>query len=106
MVILRRRRSTLFIVILIVCAIVLISLQISGRYEGDPLHNLVLRVIAPPQRVFHWGIASIRSVLQNYILLVDLKQENLRLQEEVRRLQLANNDLKESVYAVERLQRP
>jgi rod shape-determining protein MreC len=105
MVILRRRRSTLFIVILIVCAIVLISLQISGRYEGDPLHNLVLRVISPPQRVFHWGIASIRSVFQNYILLVDLKQENLRLQEEVCRLQRENDELRESVYAVERLQR-
>lgn len=105
MVDLRRRRGTLFIVILIICAIVLISLQISGRYEGDPLHNLVLRVISPPQRVFHWAIASIRSVVQNFILLGDLKQENLRLQEEVRRLQRENDELRESVYTVQRLQR-
>jgi rod shape-determining protein MreC len=105
MVDLRRRRGTLVIVVLIICAIVLISLQISGRYEGDPLHNLVLRVISPPQRVFHWAIASIRSVVQNYILLGDLKQENLRLQEEVRRLQRENDELRESVYAVQRLQR-
>lgn len=105
MVDLRRRRGTLFIVILIICAIVLISLQISGRYKADPLHNLVLRVISPPQRVLHWAISSIRSVVQNYILLGDLKQENLRLQEEVRRLQRENDELKESVYAVQRLQR-
>jgi rod shape-determining protein MreC len=105
MVDLRRRRGTLVIVVLIIGAIVLISLQISGRYEGDPLHNLVLRVISPPQRVFHWAIASIRSVVQNYILLGDLKQENLRLQEEVRRLQRENDELRESVYAVQRLQR-
>jgi rod shape-determining protein MreC len=105
MVDLRRRRGTLVIVVLIIGAIVLISLQISGRYEGDPLHNLVLRVISPPQRVFHWAIASIRSVVQNYILLGDLKQENLRLQKEVRRLQRENDELRESVYAVQRLQR-
>jgi rod shape-determining protein MreC len=105
MVDLRRRRGTLFIVLLVVCAIVLISLQISGRYEGDPLHACVLRVVSPPQRAFHWIIASIRSVFQNYILLVDLKEENSRLREEVQRLQLENNALRESVYAVERLRR-
>ena len=105
MVDLRRRRGTLFIVIISVCAVVLISLQLSGRYEGDPLYNLVLRIISPPQRAFHWTITSIRSVFQNHIALVDLKQENLRLQDEVRRLQRENDELRESVYAVERLQR-
>ena len=105
MVDLRGRRSTLFIVILIICAVVLISLQLSGRYEGSAIHNVVLRVISPPQRAFHWIIASIRSVFQNHIVLVDLKQENLRLQEEVHRLQRENDELRESAYAVERLQR-
>ncbi len=105
MVDLRRRRGTLFIVILIVCAIILVSLQLSGRYEGNPLHTLVLRVISPPQRAFHWVIASIRSVLQNHIVLVDLKQENLRLQEEVHRLQREKDELRESSYVAERLRR-
>jgi rod shape-determining protein MreC len=105
MVDLRRRRGTLFIVILIVCAVVLVSLQLSGRYEGNPLHTLVLRVISPPQRAFHWVITSIRSVIQNHIVLMDLKEENLRLQEEVRRLQRENDELKESSYAADRLRR-
>ena len=105
MVDLRRRRGTLFIVIIIVCAVVLISLHLSGRYKGDPLQNLALRVLSPPQRVFHWAVAGIRSVFQNYILLVDLKEENLQLQKELRRLQRENDELRESVYAVERLRR-
>jgi rod shape-determining protein MreC len=105
MVELRRRRGTLFIVILIVCAVVLVSLQLSGRYEGNPLHTLVLRVISPPQRAFHWVITSIRSVVQNHVVLMDLKQENLRLQEEVSRLQRENNELRESSYAADRLRR-
>jgi rod shape-determining protein MreC len=102
---LRRRRGTLFIVILLVCAVLFISLQLSGRYQGGFLHKFVLRIIAPPQQAFHWTIASIRDCFRNRVLLVDLKQENLRLQEEVRRLQRENNELRESARAVERLQR-
>jgi rod shape-determining protein MreC len=105
MVDLRRRRGTLFIVILLVCAVLFISLQLSGRYQGGFLHKFVLRIIAPPQQAFHWTIASIRDFFRNRVLLVDLKQENLRLQEEVRRLQRENNELRESARAVERLQR-
>lgn len=105
MVDLRRRRGTLVIVILIISAVFLISLQISGRYGGDFLHNLVLRIIAPPQRAVHWTIASIRTVFQNHILLADRKKENLRLQAEVRRLQQENDELRESAQAVGRLRR-
>jgi rod shape-determining protein MreC len=102
---LRRRRGTLFIVILLVCAVLFISLQISDRYQGGFLHNLVLRIISPPQRAFHWTIASIRTFFKNRVLLIDLKKENLRLQEEVRRLQRENDEFRESAQAVERLQR-
>jgi len=105
MVDLRRRRGNLVIVILIISAVFLISLQISGRYGGDFLHNFVLRIIAPPQRAVHWTIASIRTVFQNHILLSDLKKENLRLQAEVHRLQRENDALRESAQAVGRLRR-
>jgi rod shape-determining protein MreC len=105
MVDLRRRRGTLFIVMLVVCAIFLISLQLSGRYGGDFLHTAVLKITSPPQRAFHWVVESIHSVFQNHIFLVDLKKENLQLQTEVRRLRHENMALRESVHAVERLQR-
>jgi rod shape-determining protein MreC len=102
---LRRRRGTLLIVILLVCAVFFISLQISGRYQGGFLHNLILRIISPPQQALHWTIASIRTFFKNRILLIDLKEENLQLQEEVRRLRRENDELRESAQAVERLQR-
>ena len=105
MVDLRRRRGTLVIIILIVCAIFFISLQVSGRYGGDFLHNLVLRVIYPPQRAFHWVVDSVRTVFQNYIFLVNLTKENRQLQEELWRLQRENDEMKESIQAVERLRR-
>jgi rod shape-determining protein MreC len=105
MVDLRRRRGTLFIVILIVCAVLFISLQISGRYQGGFLHNLILRIISPPQQAFHWTTQSIRTFFQNHVILVDLKQENLHLRKEVRRLQRENDELRESAQAVKRLQR-
>jgi rod shape-determining protein MreC len=105
MVDLRRRRGTLIIIALVLCAAVLVSLQISGRYKGDALHRLGLQLLSPWPRAFHWIVGSIRSVLQNYILLVNLQEENRRLQEEVRRLQRENDDLTESAQAVERLRR-
>ncbi|MBW2038635.1 MAG: rod shape-determining protein MreC [Deltaproteobacteria bacterium] len=105
MVDLRRRRGTLVIILLIVCAVSLISIQISGRYEGDLFHSVVLRFISPCQRAFHWTIDSMVNLFQGYILLVDLKKENLRLQGEVYRLQRENDELRESAKAVRRLRR-
>jgi rod shape-determining protein MreC len=105
MVDLRRRRGTLVIMSLVLCAVVLVSLQISGRYKVDALHRLGLQLLSPWPRAFHWVVGSVRDVLQNYILLVNLQEENRRLQEEVRRLQRANDDLTESAQAVERLRR-
>ncbi len=105
MVDLRRRRGTLIILSLVLCALVLIVLQISGRYGGDELHNVGRRPLSPWQRAFHWVVGSARTVFQNYILLVNLKEENHQLREEVRRLKQENANLKESAQTLERLQR-
>ncbi len=103
MVDLKRRRGTLVIILLIVCAVSLISLQISGRYGGDFFHSAVLRCISPGQRALDCIIDSLSDLVKSYILLVDLKKENRRLQEELRRLQTENDELRESAEAVERL---
>jgi rod shape-determining protein MreC len=105
MVDLKRRRGTLIIIFLVLFAVVLISLQISGRYEGDAPHNVGLKILSPWQRAFHWVVDSIRTVFRNHVFLVNLKEENRQLQEEVRRLKRENNKLKESAQAVERLRR-
>jgi rod shape-determining protein MreC len=105
MVDLRRRRGFLTIISLVLVAVVLVSLQIGGSYGGDAPHTFGLRVLSPWQRAFHWIVDSISSVFKNYIFLVNLKEENRRLQEEVRRLKRENDGLRESAYAVERLRR-
>ncbi|UCC66687.1 MAG: rod shape-determining protein MreC [Deltaproteobacteria bacterium] len=102
---LRRRRGTLVITLLIVCAVFLISLQISGRYGGDVLHSVILRFTSPCQRAFHWTIDSVCNLFQTYILLVNIKKENRRLQAELLRLQRENDELRESAEAVRRLRR-
>jgi rod shape-determining protein MreC len=105
MVDLKRRRGILIIIFLILFAVVLISFQISGRYEGDLPHNVGLKILSPWQRAFHWVVDSIRTFFRNHIFLFNLKEENRQLQEEVRRLKRENNELKESTQAVERLRR-
>jgi rod shape-determining protein MreC len=101
----RRRRGALIVIFLVLCALVLIVLQISGRYGGDELHNVGLRPLSPWQRAFHWVVGSVGAVFQKYVILVNLKEENHQLQEEVRRLKQENADLKESAQTLERLQR-
>jgi rod shape-determining protein MreC len=101
----KRRRGTIIIISLVLCALVLVVLQISGRYGGDGLHAVGLKPLSPWQRAFHWVVGSIRGVFQNYVLLVNLKEENRQLEEEVRRLKQENADLKESAQTSERLQR-
>jgi rod shape-determining protein MreC len=105
MVDLRRRRGALIVISLVLCALVLIVLQISGRYGGDELHKVGLRPLSPWQRAFHWVVGSVGAVFQKYVILVNLKEENHQLQEEVRRLKQENADLKESAQTLERLQR-
>jgi rod shape-determining protein MreC len=105
MVDLRRRRASLVIVVLILCAGFFVYLQLSNRSNMDALHTLGLRVLSPFQRVFHWGIGSVHSVFNNYVFLANLKEENHRLQEEVRRLKREQADLRESAQAFERLRR-
>ena len=102
---LRRLRGTFIILYLVLCALVLIVLQISGRYGGDEFHTVGRKPLSPWQRAFHWVVGSARTVFQNYILLVNLKEENHQLQEEVRRLKQENANLKESAQTLERLQR-
>jgi rod shape-determining protein MreC len=105
MVDLRKRRGALVIISLVLCTVVLIVLQISGRYGGDELHNVGLRPLSPWQRALHRIIDSIDSVFKNHVLLVNLKEENRHIQEEVRRLKRENADLRESTQTLERLQR-
>lgn len=100
---LRRRNGRLIIAVLIVTAVFLVSLQFSGRYGGDFVHRVTLKLISPWQRAVHWVISSTLGVVERYILLVDLGDENRRLREELRRLQMENNELREHKQAVKRL---
>jgi rod shape-determining protein MreC len=105
MVDLKRRRGTLIIISLVLCALVLVVLQISGRYRGDGLSNVGLRPLSPWQRAIHGVVVGVRAVFQNYVFLINLKEENRQLEEEVRRLKQANADLKEATQTLVRLQR-
>jgi len=105
MVDLRKRRGTLVIISLVLCTVVLIVLQISGRYGGDELHNVGLRPLSPWQRALHGIVDSVGTVFKNHVLLVNLKEENRQIREEVRRLKRENAELRESAQTLERLQR-
>ncbi|OGP91889.1 MAG: rod shape-determining protein MreC [Deltaproteobacteria bacterium RBG_16_54_18] len=100
---LRKHRASLVILLLILCASFFIYLQLSNRPAGDALHTAGLRILSPFQHAFHWGVDTVRSVLKNYVFLVNVREENRQLQEEVSRLKRENSDLRESAQGFERL---
>jgi rod shape-determining protein MreC len=100
---LRKRRASLVILLLILCAGFVIYLQLGSRSAGDTLHTVGLQILSPFQHAFHWGVDTVRSVFKNYVFLVNLREENRQLQEEVSRLKRENSDLRESAQGFERL---
>src|SRR4030067_1641818 len=100
---LRKHRASLVILLLFLCASFFIYLQLSNRPAGDALHTAGLRILSPFQHAFHWGVDTVRSVLKNYVFLVNVREENRQLQEEVSRLKRENSDLRESAQGFERL---
>lgn len=94
------RRGKIFIIATLLFTLLVVFLQVGGHRVDRGVG-----VLAIPQRAIHWGISSIRFLIERYIALVNLKKENLRLEEEVRRLKRENAELKEAALSAERLER-
>jgi rod shape-determining protein MreC len=99
----RRRDGRLVIALLIITSVVLLSLQLSGRYRGDLVSTAVLQVVSPCQNAFHWIISAGCDIVGDYIFLVGVKKENKRLRDELRRLEGKTRQLEEYEETVQRL---
>lgn len=54
-----------------------------GNQKFGPLHELLLEAAGPVQNLFARGSNAIRSLKQNYVDLLSVKQDNKRLSEEL-----------------------
>ncbi|MGB9629833.1 MAG: rod shape-determining protein MreC, partial [Thermodesulfobacteriota bacterium] len=100
-----RRYSILtFIILLLIFTLILTSLRVKQKKGIDFLDALVMELCSPFQRASTLVIKTVRGVFQQYIFLVGLQRENVRLKQKMAELERENNRLREEVLASGRLQ--
>ena len=101
----RGRDGRYVVALLVILAIVLISLHLSGRWRGDFVHAAAVKCLPPAQQAFHWTVDSSMALIQQYVALVGVYQDNEKLKEEVKRLRMEHDALRECEEEARRLRR-
>jgi rod shape-determining protein MreC len=108
-----RYKNPLILAMLLIAQFVLLAVQVHPRLPGAAaadqagvkvLRKSVTTLVTPPEKAAHSGGLGIRGLWSRYVDLVDLKQQNARLEAENQRLQLEQAALSEDARQGERLQ--
>lgn len=89
--------------LLLLLALVLFSLSVTGIYRGGGLREILISISTPPQRALTWAYDGVARLLSRYLFLVGVAEENERLRGEVRELRLRLQVLAERAREAERL---
>lgn len=81
------------------------SLRVKQKQGVTFVDALVTEIVSPFQKASTFLIKTVHGVFQNYVVLIHLQRENLMLKQKVAELQGENHQMKEMVYANERLQK-
>lgn len=101
----KKVRLFLLALVLLFVAFVLISSG-TGRTASIPLFpSIFMEMVSPFQRAYFATVRTIRDLVQDYILLVHVREENETLREQVVELERKNAELVEMAIANERLRR-
>lgn len=91
-----RRRTILITLILFFVSLQLYSLNQQEKVQGNIFSRAVLAITYYPQKAVSASAGKVVSIWNKYLDLVELKDENLRLREEVKRLRADRFDLGEA----------
>ena len=100
-----KRRTILITLILFFAAIQLFSLYQQDKAANNPLSRLVLTVTYYPQKFVSTSTNKVVSVWYKYLDLVELREDNLRLQNEIERLRQERFELSEAEVQNKRLKK-
>jgi rod shape-determining protein MreC len=101
----KKVRLFLLALVLLFVAFALISSG-TGRTASIPLFpSIFMEMVSPFQRAYFATVRTIRDLVQDYILLVHVREENEKLRGQVVELERKNADLVEMAIANERLRR-
>ncbi|MFW6146957.1 MAG: rod shape-determining protein MreC [Thermodesulfobacteriota bacterium] len=90
--------------VFVVLSLILLSLSIGKGFRWSPVEKLAIEVTAPIQKCFLGTISMVQDVWRNYLYLVEVRQENLRLKDQIDLLKLENSRYQEVLLTNKRLQ--
>jgi rod shape-determining protein MreC len=97
------RKSRFLLGVLILAHLVVISRQVEGEGGVSLMQRAIWAVMLPPQRLVAGGIHGVKGVWQGYVGLRGARDENRRLQEQVRALETQLEASREQIGEAARL---
>jgi rod shape-determining protein MreC len=89
MFLLRKYKTAIFIVTLLVLALIMFSYNLKYGADGSFLRKIVLETIAPAQKVLSTSVKSVNDAWLRYVLLVGIEEENKNLKNKINELKAA-----------------
>jgi rod shape-determining protein MreC len=99
----RRFRVSIFAVIFLTAALLTISSRINNVERLAFIDWVLLEITSPLQKAVMYSTDAIGNLIDSYVLLVNLKRENVALRRMATELREENNLLREKAIANERL---
>jgi rod shape-determining protein MreC len=97
------RYRNITVLLLVICAqLVLLAVQVKNDQDVQLIRVWAVTAVTPAARVAEWFRGGSVGFIRNYITLHDTNDENRRLKEEVGRLRLENNFLKNELSTADR----
>ena len=102
--ILSRYRSLAVLVTVILAQLILVGYQVKSSNEMMTVRDGAMTAIAPAAQFFENVRRNTSGFFQNYFILVDLREENKKLKDELGKFKLENQFLKNEIQMADRVQ--
>ena len=87
----RRIKTVWLYVVFLFLALFLLSSSLAKRHSWNPVEQFIVEITAPFQRTLVGTIRAVERIWLRYFDLVDLRNENLRLRQEIDALKMEND---------------
>ncbi|PKN38994.1 MAG: rod shape-determining protein MreC [Deltaproteobacteria bacterium HGW-Deltaproteobacteria-2] len=102
---LRKYKTAILIIALLVIALMMLSFNLKYGAEGGFFSKIVLQAVAPVQKGLNASIKSIRDAWLHYIFLVGIEEENKNLKKKINELKSVIISYQESYLEAQRLKK-
>lgn len=102
---LRKYKTAILIIALLVIALMMLSFNLKYGAEGGFFSKIVLQAVAPVQKGLNASIKSIRDAWLRYIFLVDIEEENKNLKKKINELKSVIISYQEGYLEAQRLKK-